>query len=226
VEEFVTTLKSRLVKERGLSIASAEWAVRTWLEALGHSDFQSDGSRQDETFQSARPAKIRAPLVVLFVVIAAVIVGIVLFNVRAEPSYNFERIVFFQSDNRSDTDAWEARNENAWCEPGAAFPSDKCYSLVPFNVSTPFIHARVGVEFTGSRHGEVDVACTLANETGQIVSTAESKGAIPDPRYPRLMRTGWVVVFTRPASGWTPGRYQGTCTTQKGSIHGWLDIKG
>jgi len=80
------------------------------------------------------------------------------------------------------------------------------------------------MKYTNQRKGEVNLSCSLRRDTGQAVSTGHTRGALPDPHYPKLMRTGWLVVFEQPASGWQPGHYLATCSTEKGMIQGWLDV--
>jgi hypothetical protein len=68
--------------------------------------------------------------------------------------------------------------------------------------------------------------CSLVHENGQVISTAQIEGSIPDALYPKVMSTGWMVTFEQPSSGWTQGRYHATCGAGDKSIGGWFDVEG
>ena len=159
------------------------------------------------------------------VLLASGILGYLAWPQGGGADYTVERIEFFQSDRATENDPWEARNLNAWCEARATLESGDCSSIIPFEVTTPFIHVELRVAYANQRPAEVPVTCTLINDDdGRVVSSTQALGVLPDARYSRLGRTGWLATFERAESARTPGRYRATCETPSDVIEGWFRI--
>ena len=207
-EVLLGTLRNRMTIDQGFSRASAEWVVQAWFGALRSVEtVPGIGPKQEnlpleEQQKQSRPTRLAGNIVMGGIIAVGVLffLGLFAYRMLTEPPYTFESLYFFEAA-APETLQWELRNFNAWCK----YPAMECAMVVPFKVTSPYVQARLGVAYSSQRAAEAPVHCSATNSASPVVVSADATGNIPDPMYPKLMRTGWMIPFKAPELGWTPG---------------------